>query len=178
MTGGDQRRRQVGRDVAVIVAAFLVAGLVVGLVWPHLYDPAVAVRTREGISTDEVQLAKKFASDGWFIVLGMGVGLVLGLLLMLTRHTHEVVTLVAIAVAAAAAAYLAAKLGAAMGPADPESILKNADVGTSAPTQVRLESSVGYLIWPLSASLGALLVLLGWPAMHREDGIVERSPSA
>ena len=178
MTEDDQQRRRVGRDVAVIVGVFLLAGVVVGLVWPHLFDPAVAVRTPEGISTDEVQLGKEFASDGWFIVLGMGVGLVLGLLLMLTRHTHEVVSLLAIVAAAAAAAYVAAQLGAAVGPADPASILEKADVGASAPTQVRLESSVGYLIWPLFAALGALLVLWRGPVRHRDAATVVHSPSA
>jgi hypothetical protein len=157
-------------DAGLVVAGVLVLGLVVGVVWPQLVEPALSQRTAQGISTSEVQLARIFSADGWFVVLGfLGSALLAGALL-LRRSAHEVVVLLILLAGTYLAGWQVAEpVGKALGPPDPVPVLTDAKVGTTAPVQVQLTSEADRLSWPLGAAVGALVVLLGVSRLDRRS---------
>jgi hypothetical protein len=160
-------RRRGGRrllvDVVVVLAAFLVAAVVVGALWPHLVHPVEVVRDKAGLLTDETALAERFGNVGWYTLLAGGAGVLLGAVLTAWRRTDELVTLVAVIAAACLAAWLSAKIGTWLGPDDPKQVLAAAKVGATAPDRVVLDAQVAYLVWPISALIGASVVLWSRP---------------
>ena len=163
------------RDVAVVVVCQLAAACVIGLLLPHVADLAQAVRTEDGVVTGEVELGKTFNDDGWLIVLGGAAGLVLGMVLQAWRRSNEVVTLLAIVVSALAAAWLAGWIAEGTGPGDATRALAEAEVGATASVPVVIESRVAYLVWPLCATLSALVALLAPGSSDQERSLAQTS---
>ena len=153
-------------DLGVVVVAFLVAGVLTGVIWPQLVDPVIVTRDAAGISTGEVALAERFDNDGWYAVLAGGSGLVLGLVLTAWRRTHEVVTLLGVVAGAFLAAWVSAEVGTLVGPDDPERLLANAEVGATAHDLVTVSAEAAYFVWPIAAVVGAMIVLWSPPG-HR-----------
>jgi hypothetical protein len=153
-------------DLGVIVTAFLVAGVLTGVVWPQLVDPVTVTRGELGLSTGEVALAERFDNDGWYAVLAGGCGLVLGIVLTTWRRTHEVVTLLGVVAGAFLAAWLSAEVGTLMGPDSPETVLANAEIGATAPDVVMVSADAAYFVWPIAAVVGTMIVLWSPPG-HR-----------
>lgn len=169
-------------DLALVAGCVLALGFLVAVLWPQLVDPAMSERTAEGISTDEVQLGKLFAADGWFIVLGFVGSAILGALLMLRRRGHEVVVLLLLLGGTyVAARWVAEPLGVALGPPDPVAVLSKGEVGDKAPSRLctvekdddgkevcRLTSRSDHLAWPLGGAVGSLVVLLAVTRLGRD----------
>lgn len=161
-------RAAVVRDVVVVLAAFLVAGVLVGLLWPLLVDPVTVTRSEAGLTTGEVALANRFDQDAWYSVLGGGAALVLGVVLTLWRRAHEAATVVALVAGALLGAWVSATVGNATGPEAAEVTLADAELGATAPDQVVVTADAAYLAWPLGAVLGAVVVLWAPSGRHRE----------
>ncbi len=156
------------RDVVVVLAAFVVAGVAVGLLWPQLVEPVTVTRSEVGLTTGEVALAHRFDQDAWYSVLGGGAALLLGVVLTLWRRAHEAATLFAVAVGALLGAWVSATVGNAAGPEAAEMTLADAELGATAPDQVLVTADAAYLAWPLAAVLGAVVVLWAPSSRHRE----------
>jgi hypothetical protein len=156
------------RDVLVVLAAFVVAAIVVGVAWPMVVDPVVVERTEDGLLTDEVALGDRFDAVGWYALLSGGAGLLLGAILVSIRRAHEVMTLLAVLVGACAASWLAAGIGTWLGPDDPNQVLADAEIGATAPERVVLTAEVAYLVWPISAVIGSAVVLWSQPGRRDE----------
>lgn len=154
-------RERVLVDAVVVLGCFMAAGLVAGLLWPQLVSPVEVVRTEAGLSTAEVALSERFDNDAWFMVLAAGFGLPLGSLVTLWRRGDEIVTVVALVVGASVASWLAALVGGVLGPEDPAVVLAEAAVGTTAQGAVTVSAQGAYLVWPVAALVGALVVLWG-----------------
>ena len=155
------------KDVLVVLASFVVAGLVAGALWPQLVDPVVVEVTDLGLLTDEVALGERFDTVGWYSLLGGGFGLLLGAVLTARRRAHEVATLLAVLVGAGLAAWLSARVGTWLGPGDAERALAGAATGSTAEEQIRLTTDAAYLSWPIAAVFGATLVL--WSRLGSRD---------
>lgn len=166
-------RGAVARDAVVVLATFLVASVVVGLVWPRVVEPVTVTRSDFGLQTGEVGLAYRFDHDAWYSLLGGGAALFLGAVLTLWRRTHETVTLVAVVLGALLAAWVSSMVGTATGPEAAEVVLADAEMGTSAPDQVVVTADAAYLAWPLAAVLGAVVVLWGPSNRGRERSSVQ-----
>ena len=159
------------RDVAVVLLAFLAGAVLVGLLWPQLVDPVVVTRAEDGLLTGEVALGDRFDTVGWYSLLSGGCALVLAVLLSLWRRGHEVVTLLAVLAGSCVAAWLSAQVGTWVGPDDPAQVLRDAEVGATAPDRVALAADVAYLVWPIAALVGSVVVLFSRP----EPGLPIRS---
>lgn len=170
-------RRGVLADAVVVLAAFLLAAVAVGAAWPHLVDPVVVTRTKGGLLTDEVALADRFGAVAWYSLLSGGVSLVLGVVLLLVRRTHDVVTVLAVVAGACLAAWLSARLGTWWGPDDPQQVLAHAQVGATAPDRVVLSADAAYLVWPIAALVGAVVVLWSRPRPESPERDPMSSPS-
>ncbi len=157
-------RRSMYADIAVVLALFLGAGLLAGVLWPQLVEPVTVVRSDLGNATDEVGLAARISRDGWYSALAAVGGLGCGLVAMAWRRTHEVVTLSSVVAGSMMAALVSGWLGRALGPDNPDGVLAGASVGTSAPDVVQVYADAAYLVWPIAAVLGALVMLVSGPA--------------
>jgi hypothetical protein len=161
-------------DVVVVLVAFLVAGVVAGLLWPELVDPVTVTRDKLGVVTREVALSERFDNDGWYVVLAAAGGLLLGVVLTVWRRTHEVVTLLAVVAGACLAAWVSAEIGTWRGPQDPNQVLAHAKNGATALDRVTVSASGAYFVWPIAAVSGALVVL--WSPPGRQVGRTEAPP--
>ena len=151
------------RDVLIVLLGFGVGAVGVGVLWPQLVDPVVVTRAEAGLLTDEVALGDRFDNVGWYALLSGGCAVLLGVVLSLWRRSHEVVTLLAIVTGACLAAWLSARVGTWVGPGDPEAVLAAAEVGATAPDRVTLTADVAYLVWPIAALIGCVVVLFSRP---------------
>jgi len=159
----DRPRLSAVLDLVVVLGAFLLVAVVVGLVWPHLVGTVTVTRTDSGTVIGEADLAHRFDNDAWYVLLAAGSGFVLGVVLTAWRRSNEVVTVLAVVAGALIASWVSAQVGTWAGPDDPQKVLAHARVGDTAPDRVVVESSAAYLVWPIAAAAGALVVLLRPP---------------
>jgi hypothetical protein len=155
-------------DAAVVLGAFLVLGLLCGLLWWLLVDPAMFTKFKTGAGMGEVQLSREFNADGWYSVIAAVTGVVAGSLLTWWRSRDFLLTTVLLVVGSALAAAVMAVTGHLLGPPDPKPILAAAAVGTRVPVQLSVTAKASYLVWPIAALVGALLVLWSSP---RDAGV-------
>jgi hypothetical protein len=153
--------RAARRDVAVVLGTYLLLGLVGGLVWWLLVDPATFTKVAAGAggSMGEVQLARRFDADGWFCVLAVLGGFGSGLALTWWRRRDPLLVTVLVVLGAAGAAALMAVTGHLLGPGDPDAALRDATVGQHVPVQLAVQARAAYLVWPIATLVGALVVL-------------------
>jgi len=156
-------------DAVVVLGVLLVLGLVAGLLWPQLVDPVRFVRTANGISSDEVQLAHQFDDEGWYVVVAVVAGALAGAVLTAWRSRDPLATLVLLLVGASLAAWVMTKVGEAVGPPAVTSVLRDAEVGATAPGPVEVRTWAAYLVWPISALFGSTVVLWARRGSH-DDG--------
>ncbi len=167
MTTADATRTGGGggalREVAAVLALFAVAGVVAGVLWAQVTDPVLVTKGPAGVGIDEVELARQFGADGWFLVLGGVAGLLLGAAVtawaVVGRRQLVVVVLLVLA-GAALATLLMRFTGRLAGPGDPRAALADAPVGATAPARLQVHASIVDLTWMVAALLGALAVLL------------------
>ena len=159
-------------DLVVVLGTFAVLGVLAGIAWWLLVDPAEFTKLRAGGSMGEVELGKRFGADGWYVVVAVVAALPAGVAFTWWRSRDYLLTGVLVLVGSVLAAVACAVTGLLLGPGNPDVALAAAPLGAHVP--VRLEvapelrvaglplSSV-FLAWPISALVGALLVLWSKP---------------
>jgi hypothetical protein len=58
-------------------------------------------------------------------------------------------------------------LGGWLGPPDPESVAASVEVGATVPMRLAVDSAVCYLVWPVTALIGCLIVLWSPPPVEQ-----------
>ncbi|HET9859896.1 MAG TPA: hypothetical protein VFQ19_08965 [Nocardioidaceae bacterium] len=160
------------RDLVAVVGSYLLLGLVCGLLWWLLVDPAVFTKAQGGGgSMGEVELSNRFNGDGWYAVIGAVAGLSSGVALTWWRSRNFVLTTVLLVAGASLAAAVMALTGQALGPGDPDAALAAARVGAQVPVPLEVTAKASYLVWPMAALIGALVVLWSPP---RDDAADDR----
>jgi len=157
------RGRGAAADTAVILAGFLVLGVVCGVAWWLLVEPAEFTKTRDGSVMGEVDLTQRFAPDGWYAVVALVAGFATGLVATWRRSRDPRLTTFLVVVGSVVAAAAMAVVGAALGPGDPDAVLASAARGTTAPAALAVSAGVTYLMWPIAVVSGALMVLWSSP---------------
>jgi hypothetical protein len=152
-----------GRDAAVILGIFLALGLVCGVLWWLLVDPATFTKLKTGGSMGEAELAKQFNADGWYTVIAAVAGLLAGGVLTWWRSRDFLLTTVLVGVGALIAAAATALVGYLLGPGNADAALAAARVGAHVPMQLTVTGVEPYLVWPAASLLGALMVLWSSP---------------
>lgn len=151
-------------DVAWVLGSYLLLGAVGAVLWWVLVDPALFTKADNGgVSMGEVQLGRRFDTDGWYAVIAGVLGLLAGGVLTWWRCRDLLLTSMLQVVGAGLAAALMGWLGRALGPAAPKSVAASVAVGDRIPTQLEVTATVCYLVWPIAALLGALFVLWSPP---------------
>ena len=165
-----------GRDVAVVLGVLLVAGVLGGVLWWLLWDPASYLKTVDGGVMGENDLSRRFAADGLYAVIAGVAGLLCGLGLTWWRSRDPLWTSVALVVGSVLAAVAMALTGHLLGPGDPGAALAAAKVGARVPERLDVDAFTVYLAWPVAVLAGALVVLLGTSPVStagESDGSVE-----
>lgn len=146
-------------DTAVVLGAFLVLGVVAGVAWWLLVDPAVYTSARGGAAMDELQLARRFSTDGWYSVIAVVGGFLAGVGLTWWRSRDPRVTTLLLLPGSALAAATMTYVGGLLGPDDPGTRLEGAARGDTFPVELAVTAFQAYLLWPIAVLAGALMVL-------------------
>ena len=56
-------------DVVVVLGTYLVLGVLCGVAWWLLVQPALFTKVHSGGTMSELQLSKEFNGDGWYAVI-------------------------------------------------------------------------------------------------------------
>jgi hypothetical protein len=167
---------RVRSDVAAVLVTYLVLGAGAGVLWWLLVEPAVYTKTESGGAMGDVELGRWFNVDGWFAVLALVLGFGSGLALSWWRSRDPWLTTALILAGSAGAAAVTAVVGRLLGPPDPGQVLASAAEGTEAAIRLVVSAEVVYLMWPLGALLGALMVLWSSPGAPTLDQAPEPGP--
>jgi hypothetical protein len=159
-SGAPRSRGKLSGDGAVVIGTFLVLGLVAGVLWWLLVDPAAYTKTRDGGVMSEAALRRQFSADGVYAVIAAVTGLVTGLVLTWWRSRDPLLTSVLLVLGAALAAAVMALTGHLLGPGDPATALREAELGAQVPLRLEVDTFSVYLVWPVAVLAGALVVLL------------------
>jgi hypothetical protein len=150
-------------DLWVVVGIYAVLGLLCGVAWWLLVDlPAFTVSDDGGAVMGELEQVKQFNGDAWFTVIAAVVGGVSGALITRWRARDFRLTTVLVVVGAFVAAWLTSLVGGWLGPGPAEEALAAASPGDRIPVPLEVTTDAAYLIWPIAALVGALVVLW-WP---------------
>jgi hypothetical protein len=162
---GEPAGTGVRADVLWVLGTYVVLGVVGGLLWWLLTEPAYFTKGDSGgLGMGEVQLARRFSADGWFAVIAAVLGLLSGGALTWWRSRDHLLTAVLLVVGSCLASALMAVLGWLLGPSAPDTVAASAAVGDRIATQLEVTADVCYLVWPIAVLGGALLVLWSPPA--------------
>lgn len=162
MTGGRSREpaAAAARDAVAVLGLFLAVGLVCAVAWWLLVDLPVYTSTGRGEGAmEQLELAKRFNIDGWYAVLGAVGGFLAGLGLTWWRSRDYLRTVVLLLPGAGIGAATTALVGGLLGPDDPRVALASAARGEGVAVALQLSADVAYLVWPIAALAGALMVL-------------------
>lgn len=155
--GDPTRLRSAFRGTA-FVALCLGSGAIAGGVWESMVTlPVYAVGSDGGANTTERGLTEFFGGDGWFVVLGAIVCVILGIVAW-RRLNHlgwPVVPLVL--VAALAAGLVCWLVGYRLGPGNFTERLAAARAGDLVPIELTLRARASLLTWPFFAVIPILL---------------------
>lgn len=142
-----------------MLGTYLVLGVLCGVAWWLLVQPALFTKVHSGGTMSELQLGNEFNGDGWFAVIAAVIGIGSGLCLTWWRSRDYLLTTLLLVPGAALAATVMALLGHALGPGNPQAALAAAQVGQHIPDQLEVRAWATYLVWPMGALVGALGVL-------------------
>jgi len=67
--------RAAGVDAVAVLGTFLLLGVVCGVLWWLLADPAAFTKTADGVEMSEVELIRRFDVDGWYAVIAAVAGM-------------------------------------------------------------------------------------------------------
>ncbi|MEI7058066.1 hypothetical protein WBG06_19725 [Nocardioides sp. CCNWLW239] len=168
-------------QVAIIVAAFVVGGLVAGYAAATLWRPPTGMVLdgkwyRGLISIDPPTIAQNidqgvFAATGWFSVCAIALGLLVGIAAAVWLHRSEIVTLAAVTVGGAIGGALMLLVTTLLSPEDPNRLAKRAADGAVLPDSFQLASPWLILLVPGSAMLALMVIFLMWaPREGAEPG--------
>ena len=170
----DEPRPGGGWQAPVIVLLFVVAGLLLGVLWEHLWSPTQGrvVRHEWFVVDDQLRydldgLRNEFSGTALFVSLGLASGALLGALSALLLARHELRTLAAVVVGSSLASVLMWQVGTRLGPPDPQVLARTAERGTILPDHLVLGSLGALLSLPLGACLALLVVFFLVPGRRR-----------
>lgn len=154
------------RDAAVITAAGLLGGVLLGLLWwwlaPHVPLVGDVVGKSWVVYLKDSEGEQAIGVDGTFTLLGLALGVVSAVLVFLLRRRGGVPLVVALGLGGLLGSVLAWRLGVYLGPeSDVLAHAKEVGKGVTFSAPLKLGTKGALLAWPL----GALVVHLGLTAL-------------
>jgi len=144
------------RRVAGWTVLMLALGVVGGLLWWWLAEPAEWEVTEQGITLTEDAARGQFAVVVTFVAVGAVLSLVWGWAAGRSLRELGWVLVPVLAVVAAAASVVAWQVGLLLGPPDPRDVA-DPSLGDRLPSQLEVDAVAAFLVWPMFALLGLLV---------------------
>ena len=165
------------RKDAVFVGVCVLVGVVLSFpaawVWLQLANPPSGVLTKQGtkhgIALGEVQLNQQAGVTLWFLVVGLGIGLLAGLVVGALGRQRGVTTVWGILALCVIAAGLTALLGISVFGPDEVAEAKSAAVGDQITSRLLIGTDLAYLGWPIGGLVGSCLAIVFWPEASDDD---------
>ncbi|WP_435741522.1 hypothetical protein [Nocardioides sp. SYSU DS0663] len=147
-------------EALVVVAIFLAAGALAGVVWFQLWSPPEGVVSDGQWFTDENGLRGAFSGTGLYLLVAVLAGFLVGALTAFLFDRSELVTLAAVLVGASLAGLVMLRLGLEWSPADPEVRARTAEDGAVLPGRLSVEVRHAWAAFPGGALVGMAVVFL------------------
>ncbi len=141
----------------LILFGYAAMGLLGALLWEWWWTPPRGVVLNQTWYLDQVGAAEQFSGTADYVVIAVIIAIVLGFCCGQLPHGRELLTVGLVVVGSALAAWLMARVGHALGPADPQQLARGEPDLTEFPGELRLPGWSPMLAWPI-ASLSALVV--------------------
>ncbi|GAA1609781.1 hypothetical protein GCM10009789_75190 [Kribbella sancticallisti] len=152
-----------GKAIAVIVAAFLVAGVIGGWAWQQFAPLAQYTVDENGGSLGEEQMTKVFGPDGAFTSIGFLAGLVLGGLLFWWLRNYGPWSVGIVVLGSALGAGIAWGVGMLLGHDPLQPRLETARPGDLLAAPLELHTWTPLASWLVGAALAsAIIAALTW----------------
>lgn len=152
-------------DLLAVLGVYVVLGLVGAVLWWAFYDPAMFTKGEGGgLGMGEVELAKRFNADAWYAVIAGVLGLLSGTALTWWRARDPLLSAGLVLVGSLLAAGVMSVVGGWLGPPDPQGVAASVEVGDRVASPLRVDAAACYLVWPVTALIGSLIVLWSPPA--------------
>ncbi|MDN5564350.1 hypothetical protein EDD41_0185 [Luteococcus japonicus] len=150
--------RAVVRGMLVFLLIAMMLGCLAGALWNLVVDlPAYHVDSAGNATTSERGLTAVFASDAWFSIFGLALGLTLGILAWhWFRRIGWPVVLLAMGTATVAG-LMCWWVGVLMGPHNFSRRIAQASPGDLVPIDFKLHAWSALLVWPFFATIPVLL---------------------
>lgn len=155
------------------LAGFLAAGLVAGVAWLILADPARWEVTSEGTILTEAGAKGRFGVIVTFVVVSAGAAFVWGYVSGLPLRNRGWLMVPLFVGAALVAGVIAWQVGVQFGPPDPATV--QGKVGDTIPQELAIDTFAPFMVWPIFALVGLFLAVYsssdGRPegASHRDE---------
>ncbi len=153
------------RRSALIVGSAVLMGIIAGLLWWQLAEPGrwqmrdVGVALTEEASRGQFQVVVVFTAVGALVSLVWSVGIC-----VVSRGSGWLLVVVIIA-GSVLASLIAWRVGALLGPPPPESV-RGLAIGETVPDELMIDAVAPFVVWPIAALVGVLLVSWG---LHGRD---------
>lgn len=143
----------------VVLAAFVLAGLLGGVVWHAWWSPAPVGQVFGQYPYFEPDA--EFRSTGMYVALAAPMGVVLGALLTWRLPRAPVVTVLSIVLSSVVAGALMLLIGQLLGPADAITAARTMADGAEIRASLRVQPGAPWCAFPAGAVVGVVAVLLG-----------------
>jgi hypothetical protein len=168
---GSLRRERVvaaSRTMSGLVLAAILGGAAMGVAWLLLTPPILYKVRASGAFPEASAQERWFSADGWFLVLGLMLGIALGVSAWWRGRGQPLGALFGLTIGGLLAAFIAWWLGGVLGPTDPADLVDTAVVGS------RLEDALGLramavLLAPPIAGLLTFMVIAAAARPHAVD---------
>ncbi|KQX76114.1 hypothetical protein [Aeromicrobium sp. Root472D3] len=154
-TTSDTRSTVPVRRLAIVLLGTLLTGLVGGLVWLWLAQPAEWEGRDGGLVLTEAAARGQFSVVVVFVLVGVIASVVSGWVTARLLPDLGWLAVPLVAVLSAVAAVVAWRVGVELGPPDPSTVAGVAD-GDRVPARLAVDNVAPFLVWPIFGLVGVI----------------------
>ena len=154
-----------GREGLKAAASGVVVGLLlgplVGVLWLWVAPAPTAINTEGLIFLKDQNTSEFIAADGWFLIVGFAVGVVTGVLSFLLFRRKPIAAVVGMTLGAVGGAWIAWKVGVALGPEPLEETASSVPEGGLVSAPISLRAKGVLLGWPVGGLIAFVSLFAG-----------------
>lgn len=142
--------------MALATVAFICLGVLAGLVWLWLAEPAQWQIRDNGIVLTEGAAKAQFSVLVTFVLIGAAASVVAGLAVGWLLDDLGWLVVPVVAALATLAALIAWRVGVELGPPPPASVT-GGSIGDTISARLEVDSVAAFVMWPMAALLGVVV---------------------
>lgn len=158
------------REVALVLAAGALLGVVGGFLWELWWTPPTGLVLDHAWYPDGEGVRQLFSGTGLYVVIGLAGGVLLGAGSAWLFDRVELATLAAVLAGSVLAGWLMFQVGTALAPPDPERAASTSPDYTELPGSLEVEGNGPFVAFPAGAMTGITVVFIGLTPTRRMHG--------